>query len=108
VRFAGGVALSQAAILGWPVLVCAGLSLPSPAAARLPLGIVLGLAAAASMVTVIVLSGTAMKATRETIFAIAIATVVGLLVLTADSTSFARGQARPVQPASPSLPNLVP
>jgi len=108
VRFAGGVALSQAAILGWPVLVCAGLSLPSPAAARLPLGIVLGLAAAASVVTVIVLSGTAMKATRETVFAIAIAVVVGLLVLTADSTSFARGQTRPVQPASPSLPSLVP
>lgn len=107
VRFAGGVALSQAAILGWPLLVCAVLSLPSPAAARLPLGIVLGLAAAAAVVTVIVLFGTAMQASRETMFAaaIAVAIVVGFLAVI-EGSPFA-GSSSGLQPASPSPPSLV-
>jgi hypothetical protein len=57
VRFAGGVALSQAALLGWPVLVCVVLSLPTPSAATLPLGIVIGLAAAAVVVSLILSVG---------------------------------------------------
>ena len=68
-RFAGGVSLTQAAVLGWPVLVCAALSLPTPAAARLPLGIVVGLAVAAAVVTAVVWLGATVRASRETTFA---------------------------------------
>ena len=109
-RFATGVALTQAAILGWPVLVCAVLSLPTPAAARLPLGIVIGLAGAAAVVAAIVSLGAAVQASRETAFAAALAitlaitltVVVGSLALSADSTLPAR------QPAQPNPPSLVP
>ena len=105
VRFAGGVALTQAAILGWPVLVCTVLSLPNPAAARLPLGIVIGLAAAAAVVSAIVWLGNAVHASRETLFAAALAIVVGVLAIAVDVT-FSTDQLAP--PASPSLPSLVP
>ena len=105
VRFAGGVALTQAAILGWPVLVCTVLSLPNAAAARLPLGIVIGLAAAAAVVSAIVWLGNAVHASRETLFAAALAIVVGVLAITVDVT-FSADQLAP--PASPSLPSLVP
>lgn len=109
VRFAGGVALSQAAILGWPVLVCVVLSLPTPSAARLPLGIVIGLAAAAIVVPAIVAFGAAVRASRETIFAttlaIAVAMVVGGLSVAAGSM-FPDGQ--PAQPGSPIPPSLAP
>jgi hypothetical protein len=109
VRFAGGVAVSQAAILGWPVLVCVVLSLPTPAAARLPLGIVIGLAGAAALVTAIVSLGAALHASRETAFAIALAIllaiVVGVLTVAAVSTLPARHSG---QPASPSPPSFVP
>lgn len=105
VRFAGGVALTQAAVLGWPVLVCAVLSLPTPAAARLPLGIVIGLAAAAAVVSAIVWLGTAVHASRETVFAAALAIVIGVLIITLDVT-FTAVPSTP--PASPSLPSLVP
>jgi len=80
VRFAGGVSLTQAAVLGWPVLVCAALSLPTPAAARLPLGIVIGLAVAAALVTAIVFIGATVRASRETTFAAAVAIMVVLVV----------------------------
>ena len=106
VRFAGGVALSQAAILGWPVLVCVVLSLPTPSAARLPLGIVIGLAAAAGVVSAIVACGAAVQASRETMFAttlvIALAIVVGGLTVAAGSV-LPDGQ-----PASPSSPSPLP
>ena len=106
VRFAGGVALSQAAILGWPVLVCVVLSLPTPSAARLPLGIVIGLAAAAGVVSAIVACGAAVQASRETMFAttlvIALAIVVGGLTVAAGSV-LPDGQ-----PASPSSPSSLP
>ena len=109
VRFAGGVAVSQAAILGWPVLVCVVLSLPTPAAARLPLGIVIGLAGAAALVTAIVSLGAALHASRETAFATALAIllaiVVGVLTVAAGSTLPARHSG---QPASPSPPSFVP
>ena len=106
VRFAGGVALSQAALLGWPVLVCVVLSLPTPSAARLPLGIVIGLAAAAVVVSAIVAFGAAVHASRETMFAttlaIALAIVVGGLTVAAGS------MLPDHQPASPSLPSPLP
>ncbi len=105
VRFAGGVALTQAAILGWPVLVCVVLSLPTPATARLPLAIVIGLAAAAGIVSAVVCLGTAVRASRETMFAAALAIVVGVLAITVDVT-FSTGQL--ALSASPSLPSLVP
>ena len=107
VRFAGGVALSQAAILGWPVLVCVVLSLPTPATARLPLGIVIGLAVAAAVVTAIVWLGTNVRASRETTFAAALAImvvlVVGILSITANDVLSARRPARPTSPIPPSL-----
>ena len=105
-RFAAGVALSQAAILGWPVLVCVLLSLPTPAAVRLPLCIVIGLAVAAAVVMALVAFGTAVHASRETTFAttlaLALAIVVGVLTVAAGSMSPDR------QPASPSPPSLSP
>jgi hypothetical protein len=107
VRFAGGVALSQAAILGWPVLVCAVLSLPTPSAARLPLGIVIGLAVAAAVVTAIVSLGVAVRASRETTFAAAVAImvvlVVGILSITANDVLPDRQSTRSTSPIPPSL-----
>jgi hypothetical protein len=106
VRFAGGVAVSQAAILGWPVLVCVALSLPTPAAARLPLGIVIGLAGAAALVTAIVSLGAALHASRETAFATALAILLAIVVggLMVAASSMLPDQ----RPASPSLPSLLP
>jgi hypothetical protein len=109
VRFAGGVALSQAAILGWPVLVCVVLSLPTPAAARLPLCIVIGLAVAAVVVTALVALGAAVRASRDTTFAttlaIAVAIVVCGLAIAAGSMLPDR---QPAQPTSPIPPSLAP
>ena len=107
VRFAGGVSLTQAAVLGWPVLVCAVLSLPTPAAARLPLGIVIGLAMAAAVVTAIVWLGTSVRASRETTFAVALAVmvvlVVGILSVTANDVLSDHRPTRPTSPIPPSL-----
>ena len=107
VRFAGGVSLTQAAVLGWPVLVCAVLSLPTPAAARLPLVIVIGLAVAAAVVTAIVWLGTNVRASRETTFAAAVAImvvlVVGILSIIANDVLSDRRPARPTSPIPPSL-----
>ena len=106
VRFAGGVALSQAAILGWPVLVCVVLSLPTPSAARLPLGIVIGLAAAAGVVSAIVACGAAVQASRETMFA---TTLVIALAIAVAGLAVAAGSVLPDgQPASPSSPSPLP
>ena len=106
VRFAGGVALSQAAILGWPVLVCVVLSLPTPSAARLPLGIVIGLAAAAGVVSAIVACGAAVQASRETMFA---TTLVIALAIVVGSLTVAAGSVLPDgQPNSPSSPSPLP
>lgn len=107
VRFAGGVGLTQAAILGWPVLVCAVLSLPTPGAARLPLGIVIGLVAAAAVVSAIVWLGAAVHASRETAFAatlaMALVIVVWMLAIGTDSTLPPRQSARPSLPSLPSF-----
>ena len=109
-RFATGVALTQAAILGWPVLVCAVLSLPTPAAARLPLGIVIGLAGAAAVVTAIVSLGAAVQASRETAFAAALAIALAItLTVVVGSRGLNADSALPVrQPAQPNPPSLVP
>jgi hypothetical protein len=104
-RFAGGVALTQAAILGWPALVCAVLSLPTPVRAGPPLAIMIGLATAAAVVTAIVLLGAATHGSRETTFAATLAIVVVLLAMVTDSMLPVR---QPGQPASPSFPSLVP
>jgi hypothetical protein len=109
VRFAAGVTLSQAAILGWPVLVCVALSLPTAAAVRLPLCIVIGLGVAAAVVTALVALGAAVHASRETTFAttlvIAVAIVVGALMVAAGSMLPDR---QPAQPGSPIPPSLAP
>ena len=109
VRFAGGVALSQAAILGWPVLVCVVLSLPTPAAARLPLCIVIGLAVAAVVVTALVAVGAAVHVSRDTTFAttLAIAVAIAVGALTIATGSMLPGR-QPAQPASPIPPSLAP
>lgn len=108
-RFAGGVALTQAAILGWPVLVCAVLSLPTAAAARLPLGIVIGLVASAVVVWGVVVLGAAVRASRETTFATALAIALAIVGI---GLAFATDSTLPVppsvQPAQPNLPSLVP
>jgi len=85
VRFAGGVALSQAAILGWPAVVCVVLSLPARSSSGVPLGIVIGLGAAAAVVTAGMAIGAAVGATRETVFAGLLALVVGVLAIVAVS-----------------------
>jgi hypothetical protein len=107
VRFAGGVSLTQAAVLGWPVLVCAVLSLPTPAAARLPLGIVIGLAVAAAVVTAVVRLGATVRASRETTFAaalaIVVALVVGILSIIPNDVLPNRWQMQPTSPIPPSL-----
>ena len=109
VRFAGGVALSQAAILGWPVLVCVALSLPTPAAARLPLCIVIGLAVAAVVVMALVALGAAVHVSRETVFAttLAIAVAIAVRALTIATGSMLPDR-QPAQPASPNPPSLAP
>ncbi|MFM8705333.1 MAG: hypothetical protein ACKOHG_15985 [Planctomycetia bacterium] len=75
-RFAGGVALTQAAILGWPAVLCAVLSVPAPARAALPLAIVIGLLVAAGLLVTAVAVGAAVGASRETVFAAVLAGVV--------------------------------
>lgn len=85
VRFAGGVALSQAAILGWPAVVCVVLSLPARSSSGVPLGIVIGLGAAATVVTAGMAIGAAVGTTRETVFAGLLALVVGILAIVAFS-----------------------
>jgi hypothetical protein len=85
VRFAGGVALSQAAILGWPAVVCVVLSLPARSSSGAPLGIVIGLGTAAALVMAGVAIGAAVGATRETVFAGLLALVVGVLAIGAVS-----------------------
>jgi hypothetical protein len=85
VRFAGGVALSQAAILCWPAVVCVVLSLPARSSSGVPLGIVIGLGAAATVVTAGMAIGAAVGTTRETVFAGLLALVVGILAIVAFS-----------------------
>lgn len=85
VRFAGGVALSQAAILCWPAVVCVVLSLPARSSSGVPLGIAIGLGAAATVVTAGMAIGAAVGTTRETVFAGLLALVVGILAIVAFS-----------------------
>jgi hypothetical protein len=104
-RFAAGVALMQAAILGWPAMVCTVLSLSAPDRVRLPLGIVAGLGLMAVVVTGSIALGIAAKAARETMLAASLAIVVAVVgsTLMAISPSIAEEQ-----PALPSFPSLVP
>jgi len=89
------------------VLVCVVLSLPTPSAARLPLGIVIGLAAAAGVVSAIVAFGAAVHASRETTFATALAILLAIVVcgltVAAGSMLPARQSGQPVSPSPPSL-----
>jgi len=104
-RFAAGVALRQAAMLGWPAMVCTVLSLSNSDRVRLPLGIVIGLGLMAMVVAGSIALGIAAKAARETTFAASLAIVVAVVgcTLMALSPSIAAEQ-----PALPSLPSLVP
>jgi hypothetical protein len=81
--------------------------LPTPAAARLPLGIVIGLAMAAAVVTAIVWLGTSVRASRETTFAAALAImvvlVVGIISVTANDVFSNHRPTRPTSPIPPSL-----
>ena len=105
VRFAAGVALTQAAMLGWPAIVCTVLSLSTPGSVRLPLGIVVGLGLMAVVVTGSIALGIAAKAARETTFAASLAIVVAVVGSTLMALSpFNAGE----QPTLPSLPSLVP
>jgi hypothetical protein len=104
VRFAGGVAVVQAAILGWPALVCAVLSLPTPARAGPPLGIVVGLAVAAAAVAACAAMGAALRCSRETTFAAVLAVAVGVFTIAVVSTGFRQDTAT----VSPSLSSLAP
>jgi hypothetical protein len=105
-RFAAGVALSQAAILGWPPLVCAALSLAVPERALPPAAIVAGLAVAAASVAAAAALGAAVAASRETVYAAVLAAVVGVssLIHQVATPLFQGGDL----PASPSPPSFVP
>jgi len=104
-RFAGGVALTQAAMLGWPAMVCTVLCLPAPDRVWLPLGIVVGLGLMAVVVTASIALGVAAKAARETTFAASLAIVVAVVGCSLMATLPFVARERP---ALPSLPNLVP
>ena len=107
VRFAVGVALSQAAILGWPPLVCAVLSLPVQARVEPMAAIVIGLAVAAAFVSGVARVaglGVLKGATRETVFAATLACVIGLSCGAATLMwPLPRGDGSPMPPGSPSL-----
>jgi hypothetical protein len=79
-RFAAGVLLTHAAVLGWPPLVAAVLSLPSVAASLPPLAILAGLLVGAGGVAALVAGGTRLALPRETQFALLLA-VASLLVM---------------------------
>jgi len=78
-RFAAGAALAQAAILGWPPLVCAIVTLPSSDRAIPPALLVAALAGAAAAIVLIVAAASAVGASRETACAclLAVALVCG-------------------------------
>jgi len=99
-RFAAGTVLTQAAILGWPPLVAALLSLPSPATSVPPLAIVAGLLAGAGGVTAVMYGGARLSTARETLFALTLA-VAGALVMGAWHS-----RAASTATISPILPSL--
>ncbi len=82
VRFAAGAALAQAAILGWPPLVCALVTLPSPARAVPPALIVALLVVAAVTIAVVVAVAVAAGLSRETMFACLMGMVLGGVLAT--------------------------
>lgn len=99
-RFAAGVALMHAAVLGWPPLVAAVLSLPSAAASGPPLMIALGLLIGAGGVAAGMTCCAWRVMSRETLFALTLAVAsVGVM---------AAWHWRPTAPSpiSPSLPSL--
>lgn len=99
-RFAVGPLVTHAAVLGWPPLVAAILSLPSTVTSIPPLTIVVALLVGAGGVMAIVAAGARLGASQETRFALVLA-VASLLVMGA-------WQPRPVAsaPISPSPPSL--
>lgn len=113
VRFAAGVVIAQAAILGWPIIVSMVLSLSTPAKARAALGIAAGLAVLAAMVMVIVAFGAVVRASRETTFAVVLAIVAGLLAIALAGTPPVPQSARRTLPwprslaCLPGLPGLA-
>lgn len=99
-RFAAGVVLTHAAILGWPPLVAAVLSLPSTAASGPPLAIVAGLLVGAGGVAAFTACCARLELSRETQFAVMLGLASALVLLA--------WHWRPTRPAptSPSLPIL--
>jgi hypothetical protein len=77
--FAAGAAVAQAAILGWPPLVCALVTLPAPARAVPPAVLVAGLAAVALVIAGVAAAADATRASRETTFAFLAVLLVTLL-----------------------------
>jgi len=102
-RFAWGVAWSQANILAWPTLICAALSVTAPSAVVPTLGIAAGLAALAAIVMVGVAATDAARGSRETAFALGMS--LTLLVATCLWGIFAPAarQGRPISPSPTAL-----
>jgi hypothetical protein len=99
-RFAAGVLLTHAAVLGWPPLVAAVLSLPSATASVPPAAIVVGLVVSAGAVAAVVFCCVRLAVSRETTFAF-LAAVASVLVMAAW-----HWHAAPLSLPPPRLPSL--
>jgi hypothetical protein len=99
-RFAAGVVLTHAAVLGWPPLIAALLSLPSAAASVPPLAIVAGLLVGAGGVAAVIACGARLALSRETQFALTLALASALVMVAW------HWRATTSLPVSPSLPRL--
>jgi hypothetical protein len=102
-RFAAGVALVHAAILGWPPLVAAVLSLPRAAQAVPPLTIVAALALAAAVMIAVTSCAAMIDAAPET--TVAVLLCLAASAWAAELTAWPPGRGEP--PASPSPPSLL-
>jgi hypothetical protein len=94
------VLLTHAAVLGWPPLLAAVLSLPSAAASVPPTAICAGLLVGAGAVAAVVACCGRLAVSRETAFAL-VAAVVSVLVMVGW-----RWHAGLLSSTSPSLPSL--
>lgn len=99
-RFAVGPLLTHAAVLGWPPLVAAILSLPSTAMSIPPLTIVVALLVGAGGVMAIVAAGARLGVSQETLFALTLA-VASLLLMGAWQPRTVASA--PISPSPPSL-----
>ncbi|MFM1995729.1 MAG: hypothetical protein RLZZ111_116 [Planctomycetota bacterium] len=104
-RFAAGVVLTHAAVLGWPPLIAAVLSLPSAAASIPPLAIVAGLLIGAGGVAAVVACGTRLGLSRETQFALALAVASAFVM---GACHWRTAALSPISPSPPSLGGLGP